>query len=112
MSPSPTPETPLIYDHLDAFLSDEDTEPETPPSYHDIPSSEHVGSNFPDCPIVSPPPIFHEAPALHTIQLELDLLRDELIILRINFHYFMDTVVEHLDYIYQHLFSALLDQRG
>ena len=67
MSPSPTPETPLIYDHLDAFLSDEDIDPETPPFYHDFPPPEQIGSNFPDSPVVSSPPVFHPAPALIAI---------------------------------------------
>ena len=112
MSPPSTLETPFIYGHLDSFLSDEDIEPETPPFYHDFQSPEQIGSNFPNSPVVSLPPVFHPAPALTAIQLEIDMLKDELVILRIDFHSFMDTVVEQLDYIYQHLFYVSLDRRG
>ena len=110
--PSPTPETPLIYDHLDDFLPDEDIDPETPLFYHDFPPPEQIGSNFFDSLVVSPPTVFHPAPALTAIQSEIDLLKDELVILQIDFHSFMDTVVEQLDYIYQHLFYVSLDRRG
>ena len=112
ISPSPTPETPMIYDHLDYFLFNEDTDPETPPFYHQFPSPDQVGSNTSVASVASPPPVFHQVPALNAIQSELDLFMDEITILRIDFHSFMDMVVEQLDYIYQHLYSASLDRRG
>ena len=114
ISPPPTPETPMIYDHLDSFLSDEETDPETSPFYHHSPSPDQVGSNTSATPVASPPPVFHQVLALNAIQSDLDLLRDELIILRIDFHYFMDMMVEQLDYIYQHIYFASLplDRRG
>ena len=94
ISPPPTLKTPMIYDHLDSFMSDEDTDPETPLFYHHFPSPNQVFSNTSTALDASPSPVFHQAPALHAIQSELDLLRDELIILRIDFHSFMDIVVE------------------
>ena len=80
MPPLHTPETPMIYDHLNAFLFDEDINPETPPFYHDFPPPEQIGSNFLDSPVIPLPPIFHPAPALTAIQSEIDMLKDELVI--------------------------------
>ena len=90
--PPPTLETPQIYDHLDSFLSDEETDPETPPFYHHFLSPDHADSNTFAALIATPPPIFDQAPAINALQPELDFLRDELIILRIKFHSSMGVV--------------------
>ena len=93
-SPPSIPETPQIYDHHYSFLSDAETDPETPAFYHHYPSHDHADSNTFAAPISTPPPSIDQAIAITALQSELDCLREDFITLWIDFHSFMDVVTE------------------
>ena len=108
-TPPSTPSTIQIYEVPNTSLTTEESDPETPPGYHQFPNPwdqpvVSTESTFPVPKIPSPPP--PPTVTIDSLNAEITGMRGELTSLHVDFIAFMDLVTEQLDFIHQHLFST------